>query len=129
MSNRLTNKKVTLVTPLYYVYTYTHTSSCEVHCSHNTEHRGVTWSKPEQLYMVVGVTHQVGDDVLCCTWASHITLLLPILGHSIHQRVPGDVVGKGKVVEAWSFVGVVPQYCDTGTNYFWISENGWCSSV
>ena len=68
----------------------------------------MTWSIPEQLYLVVGVLHQVGDDVLCCTWSSHATLLLPPLGHPAHHRVPGDVVGEGEVVEAGSFVRVVP---------------------
>ena len=90
------------------MYVYTHTFSCEAHCSHTTEHRGVTWSKPHQLYLVVGVFHQVGEDVLCCTWSSHTTLPLPPLGHPTHNRVPGDVVGEGEAVEAGSLVGVVP---------------------
>ena len=111
------------------MYTYTHTSSCEVHCSHTTEHRMVTWSKPHQLYSVVSVLHQVGDNVLCCTWFSHAPLPLPPLGHPAHHRVPGDVVGEGEVVEAGSSVGVAPWYCDTGTTYHRISENEWCSSV
>ena len=129
MSNRLTNKNVTLVTPLYYVYTYTHTSSCEVHCSHNTEHRWVTWSIPHQIYLVFCVVHQVVDDVHCCTWSSHATLPLLPLGHPTYHRVPDDVVGEGEVVEAGSFVGVVPRYCGTGTTYHRISECGWCCSV
>ena len=106
-----------------------HTFSSEVHRNHLTMHDRVTQSKPHQLCSVVGVLHQVGDDVLCCTWSSHITLPLPPLGHSIHQRIPGNVVGEGEVVEAGPFVGVVPRYCDTGIIHQCISECGWCSSV
>ena len=93
----------------HHMHIRTHTFSCEAHCSHNAEHRGVNWGKPEQLYSVVGVIHQVGEDVHCCTWSSHATLPLPPLGHPSHHRVPGDVVGEGEVVEAGSSVGVVPQ--------------------
>ena len=106
-----------------------HTFSSEVHSSHLTIHDGLTQSKPHQLCSVVGVLHQVGDDVLCCTWSSHDTLPLPPLGHSTHHRVPGDVVGEGEVVEAGPFVSVVPRYCDASANHHSVSECGWCSSV
>ena len=91
------------------MHSRTHTFSCKVYSSHATEHRGVNWGKPEQLYLIVGVIHQVGDDVHCCTLSSDAHLPLPPLGHPTHHRVPGDVVGEGEVVEAGSSVGVAPQ--------------------
>ena len=106
---------------------YIHTFCCEVYCSLLTVHNRVTQSKPHNLDLVICVIHQGDDSELCCIWSSHNTLHIPHVGDP--HRVPGDVVKEGEIVEAGSFVGVVPQYCDSSTINHRISDFGWHNSV